>query len=101
MMCLSPEEETYFIQCVNNGTFGDLELNELRRLAGGGKISEKIRNKAIFQLFITPKEQIKINHPVMYYSLILRPLYHIVHSIKRLMNWSETKSIIAEYKRIN
>jgi len=95
---LSLEEEEYFLKCASNGTFGDPIINELRRIADGEEITQEVINRAIKKIFIIPKDVTKEMHPIIYYSVVLRPLYHAARIIKRLINWKETKMRIDQYK---
>lgn len=97
---LSPKEENYFLQCAGNKTFGEPYLNELRRIAGSGEITQDIRNKAILNLFILPSDKMRKIYPFIYYSLILRPVYHIARSLKRIINWKDTKEMIDKYRSV-
>jgi len=98
---LSKEEECYFLKSAKNKTFGDLELNELRRIANGENITLETRKTAIKNIFITPTSKYKNAHPLVYRLLFLRPIYHFSHIITRLLRWKETKQLIEKYKTID
>lgn len=93
------DEETIY-EIFNNNTFGNSCINDLRKLSKGGPITKKIRRKAIFEFLFIPARKYKYEHPVIYKSIILRPLYVIFRFLYHLFfKFNETKENIRIYKR--